>query len=74
MITREQIEDLGFVYKQKLTSNHIDFINREIKTLATLSLGGTVDITCENYKKNWSNINSINELIKIVEDIKKINF
>ncbi|WP_144892930.1 hypothetical protein [Flavobacterium tiangeerense] len=69
MITKEQIEDLGFVFKQKLITNNIDFINREIKTMVTLSLDGTVDITCENYKKNWSNITSIDELRKIIVDI-----
>ncbi|WP_026705065.1 hypothetical protein [Flavobacterium soli] len=72
MITKEQIEELGFVYKQKLITNHIDFINTEIKTLLTLSLDGTVDITCENYKRSWSNINSIDELIKIIGDINKL--
>jgi len=71
MITREQIEELGFVYKQKLITGNIDFINSDIKTLATLSLNGTVDITCENYKKSFNNIKSVDKLRKIIEDINK---
>jgi len=38
--------------------------------MVTLSLEGTVDIIFENYKKNWSNINSIDEVRKILEYIK----
>lgn len=69
MITKEQIENLGFIYKQKLITNHIDFVHKEINVMVTLSQEGMVDIISENYKKNWSNIESIDLMKKIVEDI-----
>ncbi|QOG04394.1 hypothetical protein [Flavobacterium sp. MDT1-60] len=71
MITREQIEDLGFVYKQKLINKQLEFVNDEIKTMVTLSIEGTVGVICENYKKNWGNINSADEMKKIIELISK---
>ncbi|MDY0986092.1 hypothetical protein BSF41_15390 [Flavobacterium sp. ACN2] len=70
MITRKQIEELRFVYKQRLISGQLEFVNDEIKTMITLSLEGTVGVICRNYKKSWGNINSINEVEKIIESIK----
>ncbi|KAF2328633.1 hypothetical protein [Flavobacterium ginsenosidimutans] len=70
MITREQVEDLGFVYKHELINKNKDFVNKELNTLITLSLDGKVEIIYENLKENWSNINSINEVKKIIESIK----
>lgn len=72
MITKEQIEELGFTYKQSLINNNKDFVNIEIKTTISLSIDGEVDIIFDNYSKNWSNIDSTARLTDIIEEIKKI--
>ncbi|QYS88285.1 MULTISPECIES: hypothetical protein [Flavobacterium] len=56
MITKEQIENLGFDYKQKLINNNKDFVNIGIKTIISLSIDGKVDVVFDNNSKNWSNI------------------
>lgn len=48
MITKEQIEELGFTYKQSLINNNTDFVNIEIKTTISLSIYGKVDIIFDN--------------------------
>lgn len=72
MITKEQINELGFVYKQELVNKNKDFVNDKIKTTVSLSTDGKVEIIFNNYKKSWNNIESIDTMISIIKDIKKL--